>query len=249
MIILKNKHDLTLMRDSGKIAALARATGGEMAKAGVTTAAINAKIKQVIVSHGAVPSFLGYGGFPGAACVSVNNEVIHGIPSDRVLEDGDIVKIDVGAFYKGFHSDCAATFAVGSISEQAEKLIFVTEKSFYKGMEQAVAGNRLGDVSAAVQECVESAGFSVVRDFVGHGIGRELHEDPSIPNYGRAGRGVRLQSGMALAIEPMVNVGGYGVKVLSDEWTVVTKDGSLSAHYENTVAITDNGPVILTALA
>lgn len=249
MIILKNKHDLTLMRDSGKIAALARAMGGEMAKAGVTTAAINAKIKQVIVSHGAVPSFLGYGGFPGAACVSVNNEVIHGIPSDRVLQDGDIVKIDVGAFYKGFHSDCAATFAVGTVSEQANKLISVTEQSFIKGMEQAVAGNRLGDISAAVQACVESAGFSVVRDFVGHGIGRELHEDPGIPNYGRAGRGVRLQSGMALAIEPMVNVGGYGVKVLSDEWTVVTKDGSLSAHYENTVAITENGPVILTALA
>ena len=248
MIILKNKHDLTLMRDSGKIAALARATGGEMAVAGVTTAAINAKIKQVILSHGAVPSFLGYGGFPGAACVSVNDEVIHGIPSDKVLKEGDIVKIDVGAFYKGFHSDCAATFAVGSVSEQAKQLISVTEQSFYKGMEAAVTGNRLGDISAAVQACVEAGGFSVVRDFVGHGVGRELHEDPSLPNYGKAGRGVRLQSGMTLAIEPMVNVVGYGVKVLSDEWTVVTKDGSLSAHYENTVAITDNGPVILTAL-
>ncbi len=248
MIILKNKHDLTLMRDSGKIAALARATGGEMAVAGVTTAAINAKIKQVILSHGAVPSFLGYGGFPGAACVSVNDEVIHGIPSDKVLKEGDIVKIDVGAFYKGFHSDCAATFAVGSVSEQAKQLISVTEQSFYKGMEAAVTGNRLGDISAAVQACVEAGGFSVVRDFVGHGVGRELHEDPSLPNYGKAGRGVRLQSGMTLAIEPMVNVGGYGVKVLSDEWTVVTKDGSLSAHYENTIAITDNGPVILTAL-
>lgn len=249
MIILKNKHDITLMRDSGKIAALARAMGGEMAKAGVTTAAIDAKIKQVIVSHGAIPSFLGYGGFPGSACVSVNDEVIHGIPSDRELKDGDIVKIDVGAFYKGFHSDCAATFAVGNVSAEAAKLISVTEESFFKGIEMAVPGNRLGDISAAVQNVVESNGFSVVRDYVGHGVGRELHEDPSIPNYGRAGRGVRLQSGMTLAIEPMVNIGGYAVKVLSDEWTVITKDGSLSAHYENTIAITDNGPIILTALA
>jgi len=249
MIILKNKHDITLMRDSGKIAALARATGGEMAKAGVTTAAIDAKIKQVIVSHGAIPSFLGYGGFPGSACVSVNDEVIHGIPSDRELKDGDIVKIDVGAFYKGFHSDCAATFAVGNVSAEAAKLISVTEESFFKGIEMAVPGNRLGDISAAVQNVVESNGFSVVRDYVGHGVGRELPEDPSIPNYGRAGRGVRLQSGMTLAIEPMVNIGGYAVKVLSDEWTVITKDGSLSAHYENTIAITDNGPIILTALA
>lgn len=249
MIILKNKHDITLMRDSGKIAALARATGGEMAQPGVTTAAIDAKIKHIIVSHGAIPSFLGYGGFPGSACVSVNDEVIHGIPSDRVLKDGDIVKIDVGAFYKGFHSDCAATFAVGSVSNEAAKLISVTEESFYKGIEMAIPGNRLGDISAAVQSFVEANGFSVVRDYVGHGIGRELHEDPSIPNYGREGRGVRLQSGMTLAIEPMVNVGGYAVRVLSDEWTVVTKDGSLSAHYENTIAITENGPVILTALA
>lgn len=249
MIILKNKHDITLMRDSGKIAALARVMGGEMAKAGVTTAAIDAKIKQVIVSHGAIPSFLGYGGFPGSACVSVNDEVIHGIPSDRELKDGDIVKIDVGAFYKGFHSDCAATFAVGNVSAEAAKLISVTEESFFKGIEMAVPGNRLGDISAAVQNVVESNGFSVVRDYVGHGVGRELHEDPSIPNYGRAGRGVRLQSGMTLAIEPMVNIGGYAVKVLSDEWTVITKDGSLSAHYENTIAITDNGPIILTALA
>lgn len=249
MIILKNKHDITLMRDSGKIAALARATGGEMAKPGVTTAAIDAKIKHIIVSHGAIPSFLGYGGFPGSACVSVNDEVIHGIPSDRELKDGDIVKIDVGAFYKGFHSDCAATFAVGSVSEQAKKLISVTEQSFYKGIEMAIPGNRLGDISAAVQAVVEANGFSVVRDYVGHGVGRELHEDPSIPNYGRAGRGVRLQSGMTLAIEPMVNTGGFEVKVLSDEWTVVTKDGGLSAHYENTIAITDNGAVILTALA
>lgn len=249
MIILKNKLEIALMRDSGKIAALARALGGEMARPGVTTAAIDAKIKHTIVSHGAVPSFLGYGGFPGSACVSVNNEVIHGIPSDRELKEGDIVKIDVGAYYKGFHSDCAATFAVGAVSDEAAKLISVTEQSFYKGIENALPGNRLGDISAAVQAFVETNGFSVVREYVGHGIGRDLHEDPSVPNYGRAGRGVRLQSGMVLAIEPMVNTGSYDVKVLSDDWTVVTKDGGLSAHYENTVALTDNGPVILTALA
>ncbi len=249
MIILKSKLDIALMRDSGKIAALARSVGGEMAKAGVTTAAIDAKIRQTIMSHGATPSFLGYGGFPGSACVSVNNEVIHGIPSQRELKDGDIVKIDVGAFYKGFHSDCAATFAVGNVSAEAAKLISVTEQSFYRGIEQALPGNRLGDISAAVQQYVEANGFSVVRDYVGHGIGRDLHEDPSVPNFGRAGRGVRLMSGMTLAIEPMVNVGGYGVKVLSDEWTVVTKDGSLSAHYENSIVLTENGPVILTALS
>ncbi|MBR6593703.1 MAG: type I methionyl aminopeptidase [Clostridia bacterium] len=248
MIILKNKAELMLMRDSGKIAALARATGGEMAKAGVTTAAIDAKIRQVIRSHGATPSFLGYGGFPGSACISVNDEVIHGIPSDRVLKDGDIVKIDVGAFYKGFHSDCAATFAVGQVSEEALKLIAVTEESFRQGMAKAVPDARLGDISAAVQAYVEANGFSVVREYVGHGVGRELHEDPSLPNFGTPGRGVRLRSGMTLAIEPMVNVGVYDVRVLSDDWTVVTADGKLSAHYENTVAITDNGPVILTAL-
>ena len=249
MIILKNKLELALMRDSGKIAALARATGGEMAKPGVTTGAIDAKIRKVITSHGATPSFLGYGGFPGSACVSVNEEVIHGIPSDRVLKEGDIVKIDVGAFYKGFHSDCAATFAVGAVSDEALRLISVTEESFMRGMAKAVPDARLGDISAAVQEYVESNGFSVVREYVGHGVGRELHEDPSLPNFGTAGRGVRLRSGMTLALEPMVNVGVYDVRVLSDEWTVVTADGKLSAHYENTIAVTDNGPVILTALA
>ncbi|MBQ7048742.1 MAG: type I methionyl aminopeptidase [Clostridia bacterium] len=249
MIILKNKAELITMRDSGKIAALARATAGEMARPGVTTGAIDTKIRQIIKSHGATPSFLGYGGFPGSACVSVNEQVIHGIPSDRELKDGDIVKIDVGAFYKGFHSDCAATFAVGNVSEEAKKLITVTEESFFRGMAKAVPDARLGDISAAVQEWAEANGFSVVREYVGHGVGRDLHEDPSIPNYGTAGRGVRLRSGMTIAIEPMINVGVYEVKVLPDKWTVVTADGKLSAHYENTVAVTDNGPVILTALA
>ncbi|MBQ4647772.1 MAG: type I methionyl aminopeptidase [Clostridia bacterium] len=249
MIILKNKAELITMRDSGKIAALARATAGEMARPGVTTGAIDTKIRQIIKSHGATPSFLGYGGFPGSACGSVNEQVIHGIPSDRELKDGDIVKIDVGAFYKGFHSDCAATFAVGNVSEEAKKLITVTEESFFRGMAKAVPDARLGDISAAVQEWAEANGFSVVREYVGHGVGRDLHEDPSIPNYGTAGRGVRLRSGMTIAIEPMINVGVYEVKVLPDKWTVVTADGKLSAHYENTVAVTDNGPVILTALA
>lgn len=248
MIILKNKLDIQHMRDSGKIAALARAVGGEMAKAGVTTAAIDTKVRQVIMSHGATPSFLGYGGFPGSACVSVNNEVIHGIPGRRELVEGDIVKIDVGAFYKGYHSDCAATFAVGAVSDEASRLISVTEQSFYRGMEMAIPQNRIGDISAAVQQYVEANGFSVVREYVGHGVGRELHEDPSVPNYGRAGHGVRLMPGMTLAIEPMVTVGDYAVRVLSNEWTVVTVDGSLSAHYENTIAVTSNGPVILTAI-
>ena len=248
MIIIKNNFDIERMRDSGKIAALARELGGEMAKAGVTTSSIDTKIRQVIMSHGAVPSFLNYGGFPGSACISVNDEVIHGIPSARKLKEGDIVKIDVGALYKGFHSDCAATFTVGKASEEAERLIRVTKQSFMCGMEKAVPGNRIGDISAAVQAYAESNGFSVVRDYVGHGVGRDLHEDPSVPNYGRAGHGVRLASGMTIAIEPMINAGTYGVNVLSNDWTVVTNDGKLSAHYENTIAITDNGPVILTAL-
>lgn len=248
MIILKNKLEIERMRDSGKIAALAREIGGECAKAGVTTAQIDAKIKQTIISHGATPSFLGYGGFPGSACISVNDEVIHGIPGNRVLKDGDIVKIDVGAFYKGFHSDCAATFAVGNVGENAAKLIEVTKQSFFEGIKFAMPNNRIGDISNAVQLYAESFGYSVVREFVGHGVGRDLHEDPSVPNFGHAGRGVRLKSGMVLAIEPMINEGVYDVSILDNEWTVVTDDGKLSSHYENTVAITDDGPVILTAL-
>ena len=248
MIILKNKLEIERMRDSGKIAALAREIGGECAKAGVTTAQIDTKIRQIITSHGATPSFLGYGGFPGSACISVNDEVIHGIPGDRELKDGDIVKIDVGAFYKGFHSDCAATFAVGNITPNAKKLVEVTKQSFFEGIKFAAPNNRLGDISFAVQSFAESNGFSVVREFVGHGVGRDLHEDPSVPNFGTAGRGVRLRSGMVLAIEPMINEGVYDVTVLDNEWTVVTNDGKLSSHYENTVAITDDGPIILTAL-
>ena len=234
------------MRDAGRITALARAEAAAMVKEGITTKQIDKKIREVITSHGATPSFLGYGGFPASACVSVNEQVIHGIPSNRVLKNGDIVKIDVGAIYKGYQGDCAGTFAVGEISEEAQKLIDVTKESFFKGIEKACPGNRIGDIGSAIEEYVVQNGFSVVRDYVGHGIGREMHEDPSVPNYGRAGHGLLLREGMTLAIEPMVNVGTWKVKSLSDGWTVVTLDGKLSAHYENTVAITANGPEITT---
>ncbi len=247
MINLKSTEELRLMRDAGRIAATARAIGGEHCKEGVTTAQIDAVIRKTITSMGAKPSFLNLYGFPASACISVNEEVIHGIPSDRVLKNGDIVKIDVGAFYKGYHGDCAATFAVGEISEEAKKLIEVTRQSFFEGLQAAEReGARLGDIGNAIQTYVESFGYSVVRDFVGHGIGKKVHEDPEVPNYGRAGRGIRLCSGMTLAIEPMINAGAYPVHTLSNEWTVVTADGKLSSHFENTIALTDNGAVILT---
>lgn len=247
MITLKSGEEIIRMRDAGRIAAIAREIGGEHVREGVTTAQIDREIKKCILSHGAKPSFLGYGGFPASACISVNEEIIHGIPSSaRVLKNGDIVKIDVGAFYKGYHGDCAATFTVGKVSEEAEKLIAVTRQSFFEGIAAIKDGARLGDVGYAIQSYVESFGFSVVRDYIGHGVGRNLHEDPEVPNYGTAGRGQRLRSGMTIAIEPMVNAGKWQVRVLDDKWTVVTKDGSLSAHYENTVAITDNGVLILT---
>ena len=247
MITLKSGDEIIRMRDAGRIAAIAREIGGECVREGVTTAQIDREIKKCILSHGAKPSFLGYGGFPASACISVNEEIIHGIPSSgRVLKNGDIVKIDVGAFYKGYHGDCAATFAVGTISEEAQKLIDVTKQSFYKGIAAIGSGKRIGDIGSAIQTYVESFGFSVVKDYIGHGIGRNLHEDPEVPNYGLAGHGPRLREGMTIAIEPMVNVGTSQVNVLSDNWTVVTKDGKLSAHYENTVAITSNGVLILT---
>lgn len=247
MIILKSAEELRLMRDAGRIAATARAIGGEHCKEGVTTAQIDAVIRKTITSMGAKPSFLNLYGFPASACISVNEEVIHGIPSNRVLKNGDIVKIDVGALYKGYHGDCAATFAVGEISEEARKLIEVTRQSFFKGLQAAESeGARLGDIGNAIQTYVESFGYSVVRDYVGHGIGKKVHEDPEVPNYGRAGRGIRLCSGMTLAVEPMINAGVHSVHTLSNEWTVVTDDGKLSSHFENTFALTDNGAVILT---
>lgn len=249
MISLKSAAELVKMRDAGKITALARAEGGAMVKPGVTTKQIERKIKDCILSHGATPSFLGYGGFPAAACISVNEEVIHGIPGNRQLLPGDIVKIDVGASYKGYQGDCAATFPVGNVSEEAAKLIQVTRECFFKAFEKACPGNRIGDIGAAVENHAAANGFTVVKDFVGHGIGMDLHEDPAVPNYGRQGHGVLLREGMTLAIEPMINAGGFRVKVLADGWTVITEDGSLSAHYENTVAITAGGPEILTAPA
>ena len=247
MITLKSGEEIIRMRDAGRIAAIAREIGGEHVREGVTTAQIDREIKKCILSHGAKPSFLGYGGFPASACISVNEEIIHGIPSsNKVLKNGDIVKIDVGAYYKGYHGDCAATFAVGQISEEAQRLIDVTKQSFFEGIAAIGEGKRIGDIGHAVQSYVERNGFSVVREYIGHGIGKNLHEDPEVPNYGAPGRGQRLRPGMTIAIEPMVTVGDWHVRVLNDEWTVVTVDGKLSAHYENTVAITDNGVLILT---
>ena len=246
MIAIKNEHELVAMRQACKITAAARALAGEMVRPGVTTKEIDKAVHDYIVSQGAIPSFLNYCGYPASACISVNQTVIHGIPDGTVLKDGDIVSIDVGAFYEGFHGDCAATFACGNISPEAQKLIDVTKQSFFEGIKFARQGNRVSDIGHAVQEYVEANGFSVVRQFIGHGVGRELHEEPEVPNYGKPGRGPRLIKGMTIAVEPMVNVGTYEVKVLKDGWTTVTSDGKLSAHYENTVLITDGEPEILT---
>ena len=249
MITLKSPNEIELMRRAGKITAAARALAGEMVKPGVTTREIDRAVEEFIRKNGAVPSFLNYHGYPGSACISVNDEVIHGIPGNRVLKEGDIVSVDVGAYIGGFHGDCAATFPCGKISEEAQRLIDVTRESFFRGIAKAKEGNRVFDISAAVQEYVEANGFTVVREFVGHGIGRQLHESPEVPNYGTAGRGPRLLRGMTLAIEPMVNAGAASIRQLSDGWTVKTLDGRLSAHYENTVLITDGEPEILTAPA
>ena len=246
MIAIKNERELALMRQACKITAAARALAGEMVRPGVTTKQIDNAVHDYIVSQGAKPSFLNYNGYPGSACVSVNETVIHGIPGGRVLKEGDIVSIDVGAYYKGFHGDCAATFACGTIGADAQKLIDVTKQSFFEGIRFAKRGHRVSDIPHAIQTYVESNGFSVVRSFVGHGVGAQLHEEPEVPNFGSPGRGPRLLPGMTLAIEPMVNAGVYDVRVLKDGWTTVTADGKLSAHYENTVLITDGEPEILT---
>ena len=234
------------MRQACRITAAARAMAGEMVRPGVTTKEIDKAVHDFIVAQGAKPSFLNYNGYPASACISVNNVVIHGIPGGYTLREGDIVSIDVGAFWKGFHGDCAATFACGEISPTAEKLISVTKQSFFEGLKMARNGYRVSDISRMVQNYVEINGFSVVRAFVGHGVGENLHEEPEVPNYVSPRRGPRLVKGMTLAIEPMVNVGSYDVRVLKDKWTTVTADGSLSAHYENTVLITDGEPEILT---
>ena len=246
MIAIKNEQELQCMRQACKITAAARALAGEMVRPGVSTKAIDKAVHDFIVSQGAKPSFLGYHGYPGSACISVNDTVIHGIPGGYVLQEGDIVSVDVGAYYTGFHGDCAATFPCGQISAHAQKLIDVTEQSFYEGIRFAKKGHRVSDISHAIQTYVESNGFSVVRSFVGHGVGAQLHEEPEVPNFGTAGRGPRLLPGMTLAIEPMVNAGTFEVRVLKDGWTVKTTDGKLSAHYENTVLITDGEPEILT---
>ena len=253
-IIIKSGRDIELMRQAGRITAGARSIARQAVADGVTTKQIDKYVHEFIVKSGAKATFLGYAGFPASACVSVNDEVIHGIPGKRVIHNGDIVSIDVGATYKGFVGDCAGTFPCGEVSEEAKKLIAVTRQSFFEGIKFAKVGYRVSDIGAAIQEYVESHGYSVVRDYVGHGVGREMHEAPEVPNYrvDRHERGFgrrpdpRLVAGMTIAIEPMVNIGGYQVKVLDNEWTVVTVDGTLSAHYENTIAITDGEPEILT---
>ena len=246
MIAIKNEHELESMRQACKITAAARALAGEMVRPGVKTKDIDKAVYEYIVSQGAKPSFLNYNGFPASACISVNETVIHGIPGGYILKEGDIVSIDVGAYYQGFHGDCAATFACGAISTEAQKLIDVTKQSFFEGMRFAVKGKRVQDISHAIQTYVESNGFSIVRSFVGHGVGRQLHEEPEVPNFGNPGRGPRLLPGMTIAVEPMVNAGTHEVRILKDGWTVVTADRKLSAHYENTVLITDGEPEILT---
>ena len=246
MIAIKNERELTLMRKACKITAAARALAGDMVRPGVSTKQIDKAVHDFIVSQGAQPSFLGYNGFPASTCISVNSTVIHGIPGGYILKDGDIVSIDVGAYYQGFHGDCAATYPCGAISAEAQKLIDVTKQSFFEGIRFATRGHRVSDISHAIQKHVESNGFSVVRSFVGHGVGAQLHEEPEVPNFGKPGRGPRLVPGMTIAVEPMVNAGVYDVRVLKDGWTVLTADGKLSAHYENTVLITDGEPEILT---
>lgn len=246
MIPIKNERELLVMRRACKITAAARALAGEMVRPGVTTREIDKAVHDFIVAQGATPSFLHYNGYPASACISVNDVVIHGIPGGYKLREGDIVSVDVGACWKGFHGDCAATFACGSISPTAQKLIDVTRQSFFEGLKFARHGYRVSDISHAVQSYVEQNGFSVVRAFVGHGVGEKLHEEPEVPNFGSPGRGPRLVKGMTLAIEPMVNQGTWEVRVLKDHWTTVTTDGKLAAHYENTVLITDGEPEILT---
>lgn len=247
MIVLKTARELGIMKQACIISAQALQLIGQAVEPGVTTAELDKLAENFIRSKGAIPNFKGYGGYPATACISVNDQVIHGIPShSRILKSGDIVSVDLGAAFEGYNGDNAATFACGDISEEAKRLIDTTRESLYEGIRAARAGGRVGDIGAAVQRYVEARGYSVVRDYVGHGVGTSLHESPEVPNYGEPGRGIRLMPGMTIAIEPMVNAGGSPVKVLPDGWTVLTKDGSLSAHFEHTVAITADGPQIMT---
>lgn len=247
MIVLKTARELSAMREAGVISQRALKLAGKAVEPGVSTAEIDAIVRKYIEKQGATPSFLGYCDYPASACISVNDVVIHGIPSKKkILKSGDIVSIDVGAFFKGFHGDNAWTFACGDVSKEAQALMDATRESLFEGIKQAVAGARLGDIGSAVQRYTEARNYSVVRDFVGHGVGAKLHEEPSVPNFGTPGRGVRLLPGMTIAIEPMINAGTHKVRVLEDGWTTVTADGKLSAHFEHTIAITPDGPVILT---
>lgn len=234
------------MRAAGRLTAAARALAGRMVEPGVSTLEIDTAVRKFIERHGAKPSFLGYGGFPASTCISVNEVVIHGIPDHRKLQEGDIVSVDVGAYLEGFHGDCAATYPCGQVSAEAMRLIKVTQESFWEGIKHARPGSRVSDIGHAVQQYVESNGYSVVRDFVGHGVGSKMHEAPEVPNYGAAGHGARLQPGMTIAVEPMVCAGHWEVRVLKDRWTTVTADGSLAAHYENSILITEGEPEILT---
>ena len=249
MIVLKTPEEVEIMGQASKIVAKAHQVLKNEVKPGITTLALDKIAEDFIRDHGGIPAFKGYRNYPKTLCVAVNDEVVHGIPSSRVLKDGDIIGLDLGAIVQGFYGDGAITVPVGSVSDQVGTLVQVTEEAMMKGIKKGVVGNRLSDISHAVQQHVENHGFSVVRDFVGHGIGRQLHEEPQVPNYGRPGQGPRLQVGMVLAIEPMVNVGGYHVRILDDQWTAVTQDGSLSAHFEHTITIQASGPPrILTAL-
>ena len=247
MVSIKTARELSMMKDACRISAEALRVAGEAVKPGVSTYEIDTIVRKYIEKQGATPSFLGYGGFPASACISVNNVVIHGIPNkNTILKEGDIVSVDVGAYYKGYHGDNAFTYPCGKISAKAQALLDATREGLYEGIKQAVVFNRIGDIGNAVQEYVEARSYSVVRNYVGHGVGAKLHEDPSVPNYGTPGRGVKLLPGMTIAIEPMVNEGTHHTRVLGDKWTVVTVDGKLSAHFEHTIAITPDGPKIMT---
>ena len=246
MITLKSAREIELMRRAGKITAAARALAGEMVKPGVTTREIDKAVYRFIKSHGAEPSFLNYNGFPASVCISVNDEIIHGIPGSRVLREGDIVSVDVGAYIGGFHGDCAATYPCGKISEEAQRLIDVTRQSFFEGIRYAREGCRVSDIGHAVQEYAEANGFSVVREYVGHGVGRKMHEAPEVPNYGAPGHGPKLLRGMTMAVEPMINAGTEAIRQMPDGWTVKTADGKYAAHYENTLLITSGEPELLT---
>lgn len=254
MITIKNQTELDIMKKAGEIVALAHEEVKKNAKPGVTTSELDRIVEELIRKHKAIPSFKGYEGvngamnFPSSICASLNEEVVHGIPSNRILKDGDILSVDIGACYNGYHGDAARTIPIGNVSEKAADLIRVTRESFFKGIEKAICGNRIIDIAGAIEDYVEEHGYSVVRDYVGHGIGTRMHEDPSVPNYRSKFRGPRLQKGMTIAVEPMVNIGTYKVRVLGNKWTVVTCDGKLSAHYENTIAITEGEPIILTLL-